>query len=1150
MRASFVDGSHGDCRVFFGKVIEILRSSDLMNHYEILSSGTKKRKLDRIEWVDIFKALTIISVVLGHTTGLYNMYIYQFHMAAFFFISGYTTNLESRGLFETIWEKFCTMILPLITVFLIMLGILFSLNLFLHGYEWNRPILNIDLKLIFQQFFSKGNIYISWLGATWFLIVLFGCCVIQKIIYMLSKNKVGILYISGSVLVFVLGYIMVLYQTNQYKYLDLIFIAQFYFFTGILFRHNNIFNKYLSNVYYNSIILLATIVGLYYFGIVNLNIVDYPSRVFGFIVTNYLAAINGIVFIFLLAYYLAKFPIRIKKLLSYIGQNTICIVFFHFIFFKVSYIILYYFGIVPLDYVQNFIPTVEVGSKYYILFVIVSISLSILTWSMLNKYKVMRILLGGEKLIYKQRFKQINDSPYLYKLHTIWDECKNGCSDCLCITKIFIKNHSALCISIASLIILICAPMMLQGIICNDELQRRFLRMQGFGTLISQGISMELAQGRPMRILAPMQNSLSYISNNIYVFRSFQILLILSNIGLFSYFIFKVFNNKKFALLTGIFALIFLPITFEHTLPNAFVGLVAMPMNFLLLSFICFIKYITNKSKNNLLLSMMLFFIAMLGYEFIVTFVLLYPVLYYAKANKEQCNPMSVIKHSVLPLVLAIVFIALTFSLQKLYNVGYDGAKLGFVSLESSFTIIWTLFKSSLPGYYLFNSKYVYLFNLYTNTPLPISAELIKQNLSGQVNIFDSLLLLGAGGMNWTRYILNNFMNARIILIILFLFFTLYSILQYKNRQRDCKMPKMALFVGLAYMIIPSLPNSLVKLYQGNVSDKFFTGLPVSYFLFFSAIFVFSCLIWELRQRLKSKYWISIIVIFICIYCALIQSMNNTFAQEQNKNYQRLVNIEQLFDTRAVQNMKNQSVYAPDLYVTKNLLSIHQDYFTQFAKFKNLNIHINNATQKGNEQFIIYDQHNEYFVLCGGDEVIVFSDKPLRGKLPVKVSEDLYLQGNFEQNNIDGKFYSYSFIKQLTDGKMVLVNTTTKSKGPFENLYKDIGSTLETAHIIAGYYADGWVEKESAFKIHTQNQGKIILKGYYPNEITGNEIVTIRVNGNSVKTLNLDNKIFQIEVAADANSDITVEISNNFNIVPSNADIRQLSFILSSAEGI
>ena len=46
-------------------------------------------QMKRQAWIDYFKAITIILVVIGHATGKFNIYIYQFHVAAFFFISGW-----------------------------------------------------------------------------------------------------------------------------------------------------------------------------------------------------------------------------------------------------------------------------------------------------------------------------------------------------------------------------------------------------------------------------------------------------------------------------------------------------------------------------------------------------------------------------------------------------------------------------------------------------------------------------------------------------------------------------------------------------------------------------------------------------------------------------------------------------------------------------------------------------------------------------------------------------------------------------------------------------------------------------------------------------------------------------------------------------
>ena len=65
-----------------------------------------KKKTDRILWVDIFKGILIVLMVLGHSKSPILNYIYAFHMAAFFFISGYTTNYNKYTLFEYIKRKF------------------------------------------------------------------------------------------------------------------------------------------------------------------------------------------------------------------------------------------------------------------------------------------------------------------------------------------------------------------------------------------------------------------------------------------------------------------------------------------------------------------------------------------------------------------------------------------------------------------------------------------------------------------------------------------------------------------------------------------------------------------------------------------------------------------------------------------------------------------------------------------------------------------------------------------------------------------------------------------------------------------------------------------------------------------------------------
>ena len=1091
----------------------------------------------RVEWIDVFKALTICCVVIGHATGAYNVYIYQFHMAAFFFISGYTANLARRSFGETVWNKACTILLPMTTVFLLLSGLLAILSALFPALEWNRPFANIGFGFIFLQYFTRGNLYISWLGAAWFLFVLFGCFVVQKLIHKLSGGRTGVFYVGCSAVLFVVGYWLA--AARQSHYLDLIFIAQFYVCSGVLVREANLFNRFLANGRINWLYLLLTTGGLYYFGHIVPATVDYPSRHFGGLAANYLAAMNGTTFLYLLSFYLTKAPGRIRQGLIWIGDNTIGILFFHFLLFKLGFLLLYLAGIVPLTYVQNFLPTEDISQRYAVLLAAISVAGSIAVWQCLNGNRWLRILLGRERSLYEKWYRRMAVQEW-------WSKVKTGLEQ----WRRIVLRRQAYCVYLAVFVILVCAPLLQQGIMCNDELQRRLLRWQGFGTLLAQGIQMELAQGRPMRILAPLQNALSYIGTNIFVFRPFQILLLLSNVALFTYFVNRVFLNRKFAMLVGIFLLLFLPITFEHAVPNAFVGLVAMPMNFLLGSFLAYLRYVERDSVASLALSQVLFFIAMMGYEFIVTFVLLFPVLWLAKTDAQRRAPARLIRACVAPFLLAGVFVGMTLFLQKFVNVNYDGAKPGFVSFQSSFRIIWTLFKSSFPGYYLFNAKYAYLYSVYNQSPLPFSNDFVQLVATGQAGVATVWQFLRQAGKALLLFVISNGFSVRIVSLWVFLPLLLFPLLNGRtSNSLSGGAGRYAVLIGLAYMMIPSLPNSLVRMYQGNVSERFFTSLPVSYFLYFSATVVLAGLVWGVARKCRHRFCSVALIVCICLYGSMIQSMNETFAQEQARNYQRLVSIERLFDTEAMRGMNNQAVYAPDLYATKNLLAVHAGYWTQYAKLKGLNLPVSGEKQRKGEMYAIFEQTGDSFVLCGGDEVVVLATKPLQGVLPVRIGPDEYVAAKFGPNSIDGRYFRTAFVRRTEESRTVLIPQDLKGKPPFAQFFREVGSTLDTARILSGYHKDGWTEKHCSFKIRTQALGRIILTGYYPNALSGSERVAVVVNGRRIMEYVIDRPSFRIEAQAPPNSDVTIELNSNFSFVPTNGDIRQLSFLLAAAEG-
>ena len=160
-------------------------------------------KKNRISWCDIYKGIVIILVVVGHATGKFNQYIYQFHMAAFFLISGYTGNIYKKSLLEIIIEKFYKLMLPYI--FINLIGeILFWI---LQKMDTLRYISTTQMPQTLAETIVKHT-HADWFGAMWFLPILYATTICVKIIMCLAgESKIRIIIFS--LVIFVLVYCII-----------------------------------------------------------------------------------------------------------------------------------------------------------------------------------------------------------------------------------------------------------------------------------------------------------------------------------------------------------------------------------------------------------------------------------------------------------------------------------------------------------------------------------------------------------------------------------------------------------------------------------------------------------------------------------------------------------------------------------------------------------------------------------------------------------------------------------------------------------------------------------------------------------------------------------------------------------------------------
>ena len=179
------------------------------------------------------------------------------------------------------------------------------------------------------------------------------------------------------------------------------------------------------------------------------------------------------------------------------------------------------------------------------------------------------------------------------------------------------------------------------------------------------------------------------------------------------------------------------------------------------------------------------------------------------------------------------------------------------------------------------------------------------------------------------------------------------------------------ILVGLCMIILPFVPLSVADMYQTIGIGDTFLGLPTSFFCYFGSILIVSIVVAKIMQQSKI---LSVIVLIPLLFVSMnVQKMNNVIATEANKNFRRLENIEEFFNSGVFDNMTGKA-YSNDLFITKNALAFNDDYWTKYADYIGLDIEvIKSKEQIGGGTFLEYNSDEEYFVLYVNDKKYIIS---------------------------------------------------------------------------------------------------------------------------------------------------------------------------------
>lgn len=321
-----------------------------------------KRKYDPN--IDYLKAVGIILMVYGHTFSNVPYvfgFVLMFHMPLFFFASGFclkSSYLESpiafvRKRLKGLWWPF----VKWECIFILLHNILFRLHLYgFHSFNkygathiyTTKEILNNVLSVIFRMDMQEGL-----LGGYWFLKALFWASLISLFIIILCRMKL----MGGAV-----ALLFVLCIANHYCKVDPLFhlnaqplIGSLFFISGYIFANKKI--KPLSCKWI-VIVLLLTFVGSLFFG-VSLGHHFYDNK----LMIPYIPfAIMSTWAIYSLFYNL-NIQGRFASCMKFIGENTLTILTWHFLSFKIVSMLIIRIYHLQLERLSEFPVIMEYSQK-------------------------------------------------------------------------------------------------------------------------------------------------------------------------------------------------------------------------------------------------------------------------------------------------------------------------------------------------------------------------------------------------------------------------------------------------------------------------------------------------------------------------------------------------------------------------------------------------------------------------------------------------------------------------------------------------------------------------------------------------------------------------------------------------------------------
>ena len=104
---------------------------------------------------------------------------------------------------------------------------------------------------------------------------------------------------------------------------------------------------------------------------------------------------------------------------------------------------------------------------------------------------------------------------------------------------------------------------------------------------------------------------------------------------------------------------------------------------------------------------------------------------------------------------------------------------------------------------------------------------------------------------------------------------------------------------------------------------------------------------------------------------------------------------------------------------------------------------------------------------------------------------------------------------------------------------------------LKGVHKDGWAGHDVEINISSQDSGLIVINGYYPLEVNGEQKITICINDTEIEPYILNNNVISINIYTDPKASVKILLHADFSgKAEDSQDIRDITFLIMSIESI